>query len=90
MQRTDKDSIMEFLCRFLIKVIGIAENGLEMLVTGIVGKHVPDLTEGAVRNRLSREGKYISITITVTVESRQQLDNIYLDVTTHEKVLMAL
>lgn len=90
MQESDEDSIMEFPCQFPIKVMGLAEDGFDVLIVGIVRRHAPDLSEGAIKSRLSQAGKYISITVTVEAESRQQLDNIYLDLTAHEKVLMAL
>lgn len=90
MQETSEESIMEFPCQFPIKIMGLAEDGFDILVVGIVRKHAPDLSEGAVKSRLSQAGKYISITVTVEAESKQQLDNIYLELTAHEKVIMAL
>ena len=90
MQETEEDTIMEFPCLFPIKVMGLAEEDFDLLVANIVRKHAPDLSEGAIKSRLSQEGKYISITVTVEAESKQQLDNIYLELTAHEKVLMAL
>jgi uncharacterized protein len=90
MQDTKEDSIMSFPCQFPIKAMGMAEEGFDGLVVGIIRKHAPDLYEGAIKSRLSQEGKYISVTVVVEAESRQQLDNIYLELTAHEKVLMAL
>ncbi len=86
----DQDSVMEFPCQFPIKVMGLAEENFDLLVVEIVRRHAPDLSEGAVKSRHSKAGKYISITVTVTAQSRQQLDNIYLELTAHEKVIMAL
>jgi putative lipoic acid-binding regulatory protein len=90
MQDSEEDSIMSFPCQFPIKVMGMAEEGFDILVVSIVRKHAPDLSEGAIKSRLSQAGKYISITVIVEAESRQQLDNIYLELTAHEKVLLAL
>jgi uncharacterized protein len=90
MQEIDEDTIMEFPCHFPIKVMGMAEDGFDVLVVEIVRKHAPDLAENAVKSRFSKEGKYISITVTVKAYSKQQLDNIYLELTAHEKVLWAL
>ena len=90
MQDFEEDTIMEFPCQFPIKVMGMAEENFDILVVNIVRKHAPDLSEGAIKSRLSQAGKYISITVTVEAKSRQQLDDIYLDLTAHEKVLMAL
>ncbi len=90
MQHGGKQTIMKFPCRFPIKALGPAETGFDLLVVNIVRKHAPDLSEGAVKSRLSRAGHYIAVTVTVLAKSRQQLDNIYLDLTAHDKVIMAL
>jgi len=90
MQESDEDTIMEFPCQFPIKVMGLAEGDFDVLVVSIIRKYVFDLSENAIKTRLSKEGKYISITVHVEAESKQQLDKIYLELTAHEKVLWAL
>lgn len=93
-QEDDKEaskegSLMEFPCSFPIKAMGIAIDDFDMLVVEIIRKHYPDVTEGAVKTRPSREGKYVSVTVTINAQSREQLDNIYLELTAHERILMA-
>jgi putative lipoic acid-binding regulatory protein len=90
MKEIEEDTIMEFPCQFPIKAMGKAEDDFDILIVGIIRKHIADLSENAVKSRLSKEGKFISVTVTVTAESKQQLDNIYLELTSHEKVLWAL
>ncbi len=90
MQETDEEVIMEFPCQFPIKAMGKAEDDFDILVVSIIRKHVADFSENAVKSRLSKEGKFVSITVTVNAESKQQLDNIYLELTAQEKVLWAL
>ena len=87
---TGDDSLLEFPCDFPIKAMGKSEDNFDALVVGIVRRHCPDLLEGAVKSRLSRKGNYVSVTVTIQAESRSQLDNIYMDLTANEKVLMAL
>lgn len=82
-------SLLSFPCDFPIKVMGHTADDFDALVVGLVRKHSPDLLEGAVRTRLSRQGKFISITVTVQAQSRAQLDAIYMELTAHERVLMA-
>jgi putative lipoic acid-binding regulatory protein len=84
-----EETLMEFPCSFPIKAMGKATDDFDVLIVEIVRKHYPDLAEGAVKTRPSREGKYISVTVTIEAQSREQLDNIYLDLTAHERVLMA-
>jgi len=84
-----EETLMEFPCSFPIKAMGKAADDVDMLIVEIVRKHYPDLSEGAVKTKPSREGKYISVTVTINAQSREQLDNIYLELTAHERVLMA-
>ena len=84
-----KESLMEFPCRFPIKAMGIATDDFDSLIVEIVRKYHSDVSEGAVKTMPSREGKYISVTVTIEAQSREQLDNIYLELTAHERVLMA-
>lgn len=79
-----------FPCEFPIKVFGIRSDEFEINVLSIIRKHVPDLKENAIQNRSSKEGKYLALTITLFVESREQLDAIYQDLTKSPYVLMAL
>lgn len=87
---TDDPALLDFPCEFPIKAMGRSEDDFDALVVEIVRKHCPDLLEGAVKSRLSKAGNYISVTVTIRASSRTQLDNIYMDLTAHERVLMAL
>lgn len=81
---------LKFPCEFPIKAMGKAGDDFDSLVVRLIRKHSPDLTEGAVKTRLSSGGKYVSVTVTVRARSRQQLDAIYMELTGHERVLVAL
>ena len=86
----ENETLLEFPCDFPIKVMGRSGDDFDALVAEIVRRHVPELGEGAVRSRPSRAGNYLAVTVTITATSRQQLDNIYYDLTAHERVIMAL
>lgn len=86
---SDSDKIFDFPCRFPIKVIGSGED-LDLIVCEIVRRHVPDLGEGAIKTRNSRNGNYVAVTVTITAENRQQLDNIYMELSSHDRITMAL
>lgn len=86
----EQDTLMEFPCAFPIKAMGLSDEEFESRVVTIVRKHAPDLSEGAVKRVDSKGGKYLSITVTVRATSREQLDNIYRELTACEQVLMAL
>ena len=82
--------LLTFPCNFPIKAMGKAEDDFDHLVIQIIRKHAPDLPEDAVKARLSNGGNFVSVTVTVWAESKAQLDNIYMDLTANERVLMAL
>lgn len=83
-------SPLTFPCTFPIKVMGKAADDFDLHVIEIVRRHVPDLREGAVRSQLSRNGNYMSITVTFEATSREQLDALYRDLTGSERALVVL
>lgn len=83
-------TLMKFPRRFPIKVLGRRSPDFNLLVFELLRGHVPDLSEGALRCRFSRQAKYIAVTVTITAVSRSQLDAIYHDLCAHGGVLMAL
>jgi putative lipoic acid-binding regulatory protein len=87
---SDDDTLFDFPCRFPVKAMGRDENDFETTVVGIVRRHAPDLGEGAVTTQPSRNGRFVSVTVTFTATSPDQLDAIYADLTAHDQVLMAL
>lgn len=86
----DQESPLKFPCEFPIKAMGRATPELEIAVLEIMHRHVPDLGEGAVRIRKSRQGNYLSITVTIQARSRDQLDAIYMELTACEHIVFAI
>lgn len=80
----------EFPCDFPIKVMGLAEDDFDALVVGIIVSHVGDINEGAVAMRASRNGKYVSVTVTFEARNQAQLDALYRELSGHERILMVL
>jgi putative lipoic acid-binding regulatory protein len=79
-----------FPCTYAVKAMGLAEPGFEGLVVALIRRHCPQIREDAVSWRKSRNGKYVSVTVTIMAESYSQLDAIYAELTAHERVLMRL
>ncbi len=86
----EEESLFEFPCEFPIKAMGKACPELEVAVLEIMNRHVPDLGEGAVKTRASRNGNYLSITVTIQAKSRDQLDAIYMELTSCEHIVFAI
>ena len=85
-----EESLFAFPCEFPVKAMGLAKGDFDSLVVGLVRKHSPDIREGAVHTRLSRGGRFMSVTVTIQAQSRRQLDDIYMELTAHKRVIMAL
>lgn len=90
MTDSDDKPLMEFPCEFAVKVMGKTHADFEACVHAIFSSHVPDFNEKQVRVRPSGKGNYSAITVTIQAQSREQLDNIYIELSAHELVLMAL
>lgn len=87
---SSETTLIEFPCAFPIKVMGLSGQDFDTLVAEIVRRHVTEIADGAVRVKPSREGKFVSLTVTVWVETKQQLDGLYTELSGHERVLMVL
>jgi putative lipoic acid-binding regulatory protein len=84
------DTVLEFPCEFPIKAMGHARGNFELTIVEIVRRHAPDVAEEDFKSRYSSNGNYLSVTVIVNAQSKQQLDAIYMDLTACDKVLMAL
>ena len=85
-----EESLLKFPCAFPIKMMGRDTPEFRETARSLVEKHTGPINEAAINNALSRNGNFVSITITVDAQSQEQLDDIYRDVSSHEDVLMAL
>src|SRR5688572_24211474 len=83
-------NLLKFPCEFIIKVFGNSTDEFETTVISIVKNHILDLRENSFTTRLSKDEKYLAITITVNVNSREQLDNLYRELSASPLVLLAL
>jgi putative lipoic acid-binding regulatory protein len=82
--------LITFPCLFPIKVMGTASDAFEGAVVSIVNQHVSDLGEGAIVPKLSKNGNYISLTVTINAKSQKQLDALYQALTDEPSILMVL
>ena len=88
----NKETLLEFPCRFPIKAMGRANGSFEAIVVQIVRKHAElwQEEERPVRTVPSSAGNYVSVTVIIEATSRDELDAIYQDLTDCPDVLMAL
>ena len=85
-----KDSLIEYPSDFPIKVFGEAQPGFAQAIAKVVLAHAPDFDSASIETRNSSNAKYLSLTCTIRATSREQLDNLYRDLTSHPMVKMVL
>lgn len=82
--------LLEFPTAFPIKVMGRREDGYAQAVLEVVLRHAPDFDPGTMEMRPSKAGTYLSLTVTITARSRDQLDALYKELSGHPMVMMVL
>ena len=85
-----EESVLQFPCEFPIKMMGRDTPEFRAKARALVERHVGGLDDDRVQAAVSRKGRFVSVTVTITATSQQQLDDIYRAVTADDDVLMAL
>lgn len=84
------ETLLEFPCDFPIKVMGSARDDFAQAIVAVVQVHAPDFDAATVEMRASGKGNYLAVTCTVRATSREQLDNLYRDLSSHPYVKIVL
>lgn len=87
---TGSESLLEFPCDLPIKVFGRNQADFRATVLSIIRAHCELTAEQAITAQISREGRFVSLTVVVRAESRAQMDAVYGALTASAAVLMAL
>ena len=87
---TGNGSAFEFPCNVPVKVLGRNEDSFRQAVLAIVKTYFPEFGEADLAERSSREDRFLSLTLTVWVENRSQIDALYTELSSHEAVLVVL
>ena len=90
MSEEPKQPVIEFPCRFPIKMMGRDQPGFRRIAVELVEAHAGKIPADSISTSASSKGNFVSITVTITAESQEQLDNIYRALTAHEEILVAL
>ena len=84
------ETLIEFPCDFPIKVMGETNNDFASEIIKTIQTKLPSFDATKIEMRGSSGGKYISLTCTVHVTTKAQLDDIYRVITAHPMVKFAL
>jgi len=85
---TSDPSLLTFPCDLPIKVLGRNELAFRDAALAIVRTHYAE--EHSVAEQQSKQGTYLSLTITVRAVTREQVDAIYHDFVAEPLILMVL
>ncbi len=86
----ERQSLLEFPCAFPLKIMGRAEDGFAQAVLAVVLRHAPDFDAATMEMRASSAGRYLGLTCTINVTSREQLDLLYRELSAHPLVRLVL
>jgi len=87
---TPQETLIEFPCDFPIKVMGETHEDFTSEMIKTIQVHSPNFDASQIETRGSSGGKYISLTCTVHVASKLELDDIYRALTSHQMVKVVL
>ena len=86
-----EESLITYPSAFPIKVMGAKVEGFTETVVAITQRFDPAFDAAtALEVRESRGGNYLSVTVTITATSREQLDELYRTLSTHPLVKVVL
>jgi putative lipoic acid-binding regulatory protein len=86
----DRNVILEFPCEFPLRVIGDDADDFHDFVVDIVRRHVPELDDRTISTQPSSNGRYRSIRMKFTATSRQQVDALYIELSSYTRVRFIL
>ena len=84
------DSLIEYPSDFPIKIMGAMQEQFAQTMVEVVQKHDPEFHAGKMEMRPSSKGNYLALTVTVRATSREQLDNLYRELSSHAMVKVVL
>jgi hypothetical protein len=84
------EALWEFPMHYPVKIMGEASHPMSTIVTEILLKHVPDFDHRTLSEKASSGGKYVSITATVYVTCKEQINGMYADFACCKQIRMVL
>ena len=83
MSEKKEESLIDFPCDFVIKVIGTSHEKFIKNVTEIIQLKDKSFTDTKIGINYSKDDKYTSLTCTVYVTNKEDLDHIYSSLSGH-------
>ena len=86
----EKETLLTFPCRFPVKMMGKDEPEFHEAALQLIEAHAGRVSPEDIRSAPSRNGNFVSVTITIDASSQEQLDKIYRDASENERIMVAL
>jgi len=87
---SEEETLIDFPCDFAIKVMGAAIPEFHTCIETIAKRHDPEFISEETKQKNSKTGKYVSLTLNIHAKDKPQLDALYQELTDNELVLWAL
>tara|TARA_B100000579_G_scaffold432891_1_gene450615 strand:- start:1107 stop:1382 length:276 start_codon:yes stop_codon:yes gene_type:complete len=89
-EEKSRESLIDFPCEFPIKILGKDSDIFENTVSKIMAQHDQKYSKIKVKKNNSKNKNYIALTWVVNVNNRDELDNIYRDLSKEKNILFVL
>jgi len=83
-------NLLEFPVDFPIKVMGRRTDEFAQTIAELVRARVPDFNPASIELRASSRGAWLSVTLIVRAQSREQLQTLYRELSSHPLVRIVL
>ncbi|MCH9756036.1 MAG: DUF493 domain-containing protein [Gammaproteobacteria bacterium] len=87
---SDDAGLLIFPSDFPIKIIGEITEQFEKDILMIARRHHPELKDDAIQRKVSQQGNYLALSITVRAVSQTALDALYTELSKHPDTKMVL
>lgn len=81
---------IEFPCDYPIKVMGRSDEHFESSILAVFERHAPGFDQQLIEARVSRNGTFTSLTITITATGTDQLQALHQDLLATGRVTMVI
>lgn len=84
------EHLWEFPMEYPVKIMGEAQHPMREIVAEILQRHSPGFDPSTLVEKPSSAGKYVSVTASVYVERKEQINGMYADFAAHQHIKMVL
>lgn len=81
---------IEFPCRYPLKVVGNAGQDFQSFVIEVLERHAGAIAEEHIEINPSRNGRFLSVRVTITATGEEQLQAIFQELKASGRVHMVL